>query len=50
MGMPTRRLRDPRTIRAMAHPLRLRLLELLYAEGPLTASQCAEQVGESPAS
>jgi DNA-binding MarR family transcriptional regulator len=43
-------LNDPRTIRAMAHPLRLRLLVLLFTEGPLTASQCAEHVGESPAS
>jgi DNA-binding Lrp family transcriptional regulator len=48
--LPTRRLYDPRTIRAMAHPLRLRLLELLFTEGPLTASRCAEHVGESPAS
>ncbi len=50
MTLSTRRLDDPRTIRAMAHPTRLRLLELLFAEGPLTASQCAEHVGESPAS
>lgn len=50
MTLPVRRLNDPRTIRAMAHPLRLRLLELLFAEGPLTASRCAEHVGESPAS
>jgi len=48
--MSSRRIQDPRTIRAMAHPLRIRLLELLFADGPLTASQCAEQVGESPAS
>ena len=50
MSMPNRRLHDPRAIRAMAHPLRLRLLELLFTDGPLTASQCAEHVGESPSS
>jgi DNA-binding transcriptional ArsR family regulator len=40
---------DATTLRAMAHPLRLRLMELLYAEGPLTATQASERVGESPA-
>lgn len=50
MTLPSRHLNDPRTIRAMAHPLRIQLLELLFADGPLTASQCAEQVHESPAS
>jgi DNA-binding transcriptional ArsR family regulator len=33
-------------VRALAHPLRLRLLELL-AEGPSTASRLAERLGES---
>ena len=44
-----RELTDPREMRAMAHPLRLRLMELLVLAGPLTATQCAERVGESPA-
>lgn len=33
----------------MAHPLRVRLLELLAVHGTLTASQAAELVDESPA-
>ena len=35
-----------RQVRAMAHPLRLRMLEIL-AEGPSTASKLAERLGES---
>ncbi|HJU37372.1 MAG TPA: helix-turn-helix domain-containing protein [Gaiellaceae bacterium] len=34
-------------LRALAHPLRLRLLQILYAEGPATASQLARRLGES---
>ena len=40
---------DPATMRALAHPLRLDLLDLL-GDGPLTATQCAEATGESVAS
>src|SRR4051794_11824725 len=39
---------DPRAMRALAHPVRLALLELL-ADGPLTATEAGERVGESPA-
>jgi DNA-binding transcriptional ArsR family regulator len=39
---------DPKAMRALAHPVRLELLELL-AEGPLTATEAGERVGESPA-
>jgi len=35
-----------RQVRATAHPLRLRILEIL-AEGPSTASKLAERLGES---
>lgn len=45
-----RDLTDPKTIRALAHPTRLRLLELLAVEGPLTATRAGEHLGESPAS
>ena len=38
---------DAGTLRALAHPLRLRLLEVLHAEGPATASQLARHLGES---
>jgi DNA-binding transcriptional ArsR family regulator len=37
---------DPRSLRALAHPLRMRLLELLD-EGPATGTTLAERVGES---
>ena len=40
---------DPHAMRALAHPVRLDLLAALSA-GPLTATQCAERVGESPQS
>jgi predicted ArsR family transcriptional regulator len=50
LPFPTRTVTDPRAMRALAHPRRLDLLELLFAEGPMTASQCAERVGDSPAS
>lgn len=47
--LPRRRLADPRELRAMAHPLRVRLLEELAFDGPLTATELGERVGESPA-
>lgn len=47
---PARRVSDPRELRALAHPRRVELLELLAAHGPLTASQCAQHVGDSAAS
>jgi predicted ArsR family transcriptional regulator len=52
-GTPPRReieLTDPRALRAVAHPLRLRLIGLLRREGPLTATQAAARFDESPAS
>ncbi|WP_344446860.1 winged helix-turn-helix domain-containing protein [Kitasatospora nipponensis] len=36
---------DPRAIRALAHPLRLDLLELLARAGPATAAQCGRILG-----
>jgi DNA-binding transcriptional ArsR family regulator len=45
----TRRLRDPRALTAVAHPVRLGILELLTLEGPMTASQLAERLHETPA-
>jgi DNA-binding transcriptional ArsR family regulator len=36
---------DPQAIRALAHPLRLNLLELLGATGPATAAQCGRVLG-----
>ena len=39
---------DARTMRALAHPLRVRLLEAIVRDGELTATQAAELLGESP--
>ena len=39
---------DPRTMRALAHPVRLALLEALTRDGPLTASRAAELLDDSP--
>jgi DNA-binding transcriptional ArsR family regulator len=41
------RISDPRALRALAHPLRLALLERLIAFGEQTAAQCAEAVGST---
>ncbi|WP_367129335.1 ArsR/SmtB family transcription factor [Saccharothrix sp. HUAS TT1] len=49
MHVPRRSLDDPKALRALAHPTRLRILELLQLNGPLTATEAAELVGESPA-
>ncbi|MFG1939822.1 winged helix-turn-helix domain-containing protein [Micromonospora tulbaghiae] len=46
---PERRVRvqDATKLRALAHPLRLRLLRYLLAAGPRTAAQCAEALGDT---
>lgn len=36
-------------MRALAHPIRLQIRELLTEEGPLTATEISERIGESPA-
>jgi DNA-binding transcriptional ArsR family regulator len=41
---------DAAAVRALAHPLRLRLLDLLRFEGPSTATLLGRQVGESSGS
>lgn len=45
-----RQLTHARELRALAHPLRIALLETLGEHGPMTATQAAEYVGESPSS
>ncbi|MEV1334010.1 winged helix-turn-helix domain-containing protein [Micromonospora costi] len=40
---------DARTLRGVAHPLRLRLLGSLRQDGPQTATQLASRLGESSA-
>ena len=44
-----RRLRDPRALTALAHPVRIGIIELLSIEGPMTATQLAERLDETPA-
>jgi hypothetical protein len=44
-----RTISDPKALRALAHPLRMRLLELIGREGTATATQCAQTCGESVA-
>jgi predicted transcriptional regulator len=43
-----RTLTDPKTMRALTHPVRLSLLEALALEGPLTATEAGELIGDSP--
>lgn len=43
------KLTDPRALRAVAHPTRLKLLGVLRRIGPLTATQAGERIDESPA-
>jgi predicted transcriptional regulator len=45
----TRTLTDARAMRALAHPVRMALLELFSVHGTLTATQASEALGESPA-
>lgn len=45
-----RAIDDPRALRALAHPLRLRLLTALSFGGEATATQLAEELGESSGS
>ena len=49
-GLPVRRLRTADQLRALAHPRRMEIIDLLIAEGPLTASQCATRLSDSAAS
>lgn len=41
---------EPERVRALAHPIRLALLDVLEQGGEHTATQCAEAIGESVAS
>jgi predicted ArsR family transcriptional regulator len=44
------RLTDPKALRALAHPIRLRLVGVLRVKGQLTATQAGKLLGESSAS
>jgi helix-turn-helix protein len=44
-----RRVTDPLALRAMAHPLRLKLIGLVGIDGTLTATQAAAALDSTPA-
>ena len=43
-----RQISDAQTMRALSHPVRIALLEVLGVEGPMTATEVGEHIGESP--
>ena len=45
-----REISDAQTLRALTHPTRIALIEALSIQGPMTATEAAEWVGESPSS
>ena len=49
MPFERRQLSDPRVMRALAHPTRIELMELVAREGELTATAAANLLGLSPA-
>ncbi|MBS43603.1 MAG: transcriptional regulator [Nocardioides sp.] len=44
-----RQLSDARELRALAHPLRMAIVEQLALDGPLTATELADRLDETPA-
>src|SRR5580658_11118855 len=43
-----RTVSDARTMRALAHPVRIALIEALTLGGAMTATEAGERIGESP--
>jgi len=43
-----RKITDAQTMRALAHPVRIALIEELSLGGPMTATEVGEHIGESP--
>ncbi|MHB8324479.1 MAG: winged helix-turn-helix domain-containing protein [Candidatus Dormibacteria bacterium] len=43
-----RKVTGARALRALAHPVRIALIETLSLEGPMTATEAGERIGESP--
>ncbi|MFF0467570.1 ArsR/SmtB family transcription factor [Micromonospora zamorensis] len=50
MSSRPKQITDPQALRALAHPIRLRLLELLTVDGPASGRKLADRTGESTAS
>ena len=45
---PQRQISDAQTMRALAHPTRIALLDLMRRDGEITATRAAEVLGDSP--
>jgi DNA-binding transcriptional ArsR family regulator len=45
---PSREITDPKAMRALAHPVRLAILDAMRNEGQLTATRAAELLNQSP--
>src|SRR6478752_499503 len=45
---PSREISDPKAMRALAHPVRLAILDVMRIEGELTATRAAEVLKQSP--
>ncbi|MGO8888323.1 MAG: winged helix-turn-helix domain-containing protein [Streptosporangiaceae bacterium] len=43
-----RKITDARTLRALAHPVRIALIEALTLGGAMTATEAGERIGETP--
>jgi len=43
-----RQITDAQTMRALSHPVRIALIETQSVEGPMTATEVGELIGESP--
>ncbi len=50
MALSRKRIDDLETLKAFAHPLRMKLLGLLHSDGPATASELGRQLRESSGS
>ena len=48
MARERRTIKDPAALKALAHPLRLELLDVLLLEGPRTATELGAELGSSP--
>ncbi|MDN5852854.1 MAG: helix-turn-helix domain-containing protein [Actinomycetia bacterium] len=48
MSFDTRKLTTATELKALAHPLRLAIVERLSIDGPMTASELADQLDETP--
>jgi DNA-binding transcriptional ArsR family regulator len=47
-AQPSREISDPKAMRALAHPVRLALLDAMRNEGELTATRASELLSQSP--